>query len=167
VNDQSVTKVNSIRPGCLANMFWSFIKVAQNQGAAGVDRVTMDDFSKGLSSRLKRLTKMLATEEKPEETSSHDSREDEVGERSQPEIHHRWPNTFFANAGLFSLVTAHRLTSQSSQKKNHQPESRVREIRTHSSEGRETGLPYPDLGFVSDFCRDCKSSGDYEMVTLI
>ena len=167
MNDQSITKVNSIRPGCLANLFWSFTKVAQNQGAAGVDRVTIDDFSKGLSSRLKRLTKTLATEE----NSSHDSREYEAGKRSQPGIHHRWPNTFFANSGLFSLVTAHRLTSQSLQKKNHQPESRVREIRTYSSEGREagnaTGLPYPYLGFVSDFCRDCKSSGDYEMVTLI
>ena len=30
--------------------------------------------------------------------------------------HHRWPNTFSANAGLFSLVTAHRLASQSSQR---------------------------------------------------
>lgn len=43
-----------------ANLFWSFTKVAQNRGAAGVDRVTIDDFSKGLVPRLKRLTKTLA-----------------------------------------------------------------------------------------------------------
>ncbi len=43
-----------------ANLFWSFTRVAQNRGAAGVDRVTIDDFSKGLSPRLKRLTKTLA-----------------------------------------------------------------------------------------------------------
>ena len=43
-----------------ANLFWSFTKVAQNRGAAGVDRVTIDEFSKGLSPRLKRLTKTLA-----------------------------------------------------------------------------------------------------------
>lgn len=43
-----------------ANLFWSFTKVARNRGAAGVDRVTMDDFSQGLSPRLKRLAKTLA-----------------------------------------------------------------------------------------------------------
>ena len=42
-----------------ANLFWSFTHVAQNRGAAGVDRVTIDQFSKGLVPRLKRLTKTL------------------------------------------------------------------------------------------------------------
>ena len=42
-----------------ANLFGAFVKVARNRGAAGVDRVTTDDFSKGLSPRLKRLTKTL------------------------------------------------------------------------------------------------------------
>lgn len=42
-----------------ANLFWAFVKVARNRGAAGVDRVTIDDFSKGLSPRLKRLTLTL------------------------------------------------------------------------------------------------------------
>ena len=43
-----------------ANLFWSFTKVAQNKGAAGVDHVTIDQFAKGLAPRLKRLTKTLA-----------------------------------------------------------------------------------------------------------
>jgi len=30
--------------------------------------------------------------------------------------HHRWPNTFFTDAGLFSLVAAHRLVCQSSKR---------------------------------------------------
>ena len=30
--------------------------------------------------------------------------------------HHRWRNSFFADAGLFSLVAAHRLVSQSSKR---------------------------------------------------
>lgn len=43
-----------------ANLFWSFTKVAQNKGAAGVDHVTIDQFAKGLAPRLGRLTKTLA-----------------------------------------------------------------------------------------------------------
>ena len=43
-----------------ANLFWSFTQVAQNQGAAGVDHVTIDQFATGLVPRLRRLTKMLA-----------------------------------------------------------------------------------------------------------
>ena len=43
-----------------ANLFWSFTQVARNQGAAGVDHVTIDQFAKGLVPRLKRLTKTLA-----------------------------------------------------------------------------------------------------------
>ena len=34
--------------------------------------------------------------------------------RGRGRDHHRWPNAFFANAGLFSLVAAHRLACQSS-----------------------------------------------------
>ena len=36
--------------------------------------------------------------------------------RGRGQDHHRWPNSFFANAGLFSLVTAHRLACQSSKR---------------------------------------------------
>ena len=43
-----------------ANLFWSFTNVARNQGAAGVDHVTIDQFAKGLAPRLKRLTQTLA-----------------------------------------------------------------------------------------------------------
>lgn len=43
-----------------ANLFWSFTNVAQNQGAAGVDHVTIDQFATGLAPRLRRLTKTLA-----------------------------------------------------------------------------------------------------------
>ena len=43
-----------------ANLFWSFTRVARNRGAAGVDRVTIDQFATGLAPRLKRLTKTLA-----------------------------------------------------------------------------------------------------------
>ena len=43
-----------------ANLFWSFTQVAQNQGAAGVDHVTIDQFATGPVPRLRRLTKMLA-----------------------------------------------------------------------------------------------------------
>jgi RNA-directed DNA polymerase len=39
---------------------------------------------------------------------------------------HRWPNRYFAELGLFSLVTAHAAAVQSSQRLHHQPESRMR-----------------------------------------
>jgi RNA-directed DNA polymerase len=40
--------------------------------------------------------------------------------------HHRWPNRYFAELGLFSLVTAHATAVQSSRRLHHQPESRMR-----------------------------------------
>ena len=43
-----------------ANLFRSFTQVARNQGAAGVDHVTIDQFATGLVPRLRRLTKTLA-----------------------------------------------------------------------------------------------------------
>jgi RNA-directed DNA polymerase len=39
---------------------------------------------------------------------------------------HRWPNAFFAEQGLFSLVAAHCSVCQPSRRFNHQPESRMR-----------------------------------------
>jgi len=41
------------------NWYWAFVQVAQNKGAAGVDRVTIDDFTRRQSQHLKRLTKTL------------------------------------------------------------------------------------------------------------
>jgi len=41
------------------NLYWAWVHVAQNQGAAGVDRVSIDDFAKQLASTLKRLTQTL------------------------------------------------------------------------------------------------------------
>ena len=59
----------------------------------------------------------------------------------------RRQNAYFADRGLFNLVQARAEASQSFLREDHQPESRVREIRMHGSEGRETGdltgLPYP------------------------
>lgn len=48
--------------------------------------------------------------------------------------HNRWPNKYFADLGLYSLWSAHgRFTSPC--RDNHQPESRMREIRPSGSEG--------------------------------
>lgn len=41
------------------NLFWSWVQVAQNKGAAGVDHVSIDEFAKRLSPNLKRLTETL------------------------------------------------------------------------------------------------------------
>ena len=60
--------------------------------------------------------------------------------------HHRWPNVFFAEQGLLSLVAAHDLACQSSRRSNHRPESRMREIRPSGSEGggpNPIASPYP------------------------
>jgi RNA-directed DNA polymerase len=46
--------------------------------------------------------------------------------RGHGEDHHRWPNRYFAERGLFSLVAAHATAVQSSQRLHHQPESRMR-----------------------------------------
>ena len=59
--------------------------------------------------------------------------------RGRGRDHFRWPNRFFAAHGLFSLVAAHAEACQSCRRQNHRPESRVREIRTHGSEGGGTG----------------------------
>jgi hypothetical protein len=57
--------------------------------------------------------------------------------------HRRWPNAYFANLGLFIMDTAWARASQS-RCGNHWLESRVRENRTHGSEGGEDGvLLYP------------------------
>lgn len=40
--------------------------------------------------------------------------------------HHRWPNRYFAELGLFNLVIAHATVVQSSRRLHHQPESRMR-----------------------------------------
>jgi RNA-directed DNA polymerase len=47
--------------------------------------------------------------------------------------HRRWPNRFFATHGLYSLATAHAEASRSH--RDHQLESRMREIRLSGSEG--------------------------------
>ena len=44
-----------------ANLYWAFVQVARNKGAAGVDRVTIDDFTRRQSQHLKRLTKTLTS----------------------------------------------------------------------------------------------------------
>ena len=46
-----------------------------------------------------------------------------------------WPTAFFVEHGLFGLVTAHAAAVQSSSRYDHRPESRVRDIRQHGSEG--------------------------------
>lgn len=45
-----------------ANLYWSFVQVSRNKGAAGVDHVTIDEFARHQSKHLKRLTKTLADE---------------------------------------------------------------------------------------------------------
>ncbi len=60
----------------------------------------------------------------------------------------RWPNAFFAAQGLFSLVTAQGAASSILSEVTHQPESRMREIRTSGSEGggaKPIVSPYPYL----------------------
>lgn len=44
------------------NLFWSWAQVARNRGAAGVDRVTIDEFARHLAQNLKRLTQTLREE---------------------------------------------------------------------------------------------------------
>jgi hypothetical protein len=57
--------------------------------------------------------------------------------------HQRWPNTFFAARGLFTLCAAH-AQARHSRCGNQRLESRVRENRMHGSEGGEgTTLPDP------------------------
>jgi hypothetical protein len=56
--------------------------------------------------------------------------------------HLRWPNAFFAERGLFTLETAH-VQARRSRRGNQRLESRVRENRTHRSEGGEGDLPDP------------------------
>ena len=51
-------------------------------------------------------------------------------------IHKLWPNTYFANAGLFALHAAWH-TARQSRWGNHQLESRARECRLHGAEGGE------------------------------
>ena len=46
----------------------------------------------------------------------------------------RWPNAYFRQLGLFTLAEAHALLIRSLHE-THQPESRMREIRTFGSEG--------------------------------
>lgn len=41
------------------NLYWSWVQVAQNKGAPGVDHVTIDEFATRLSPNLKRLTQTL------------------------------------------------------------------------------------------------------------
>jgi hypothetical protein len=42
--------------------------------------------------------------------------------------HFRWPNKFFRENGLFSLVEAHQKLLQSSLRQNHRLESRMRYV---------------------------------------
>jgi RNA-directed DNA polymerase len=63
------------------------------------------------------------------------------------EDHQRWPNTFFAAQGLFTMTAAWKLASQS-RCGNHRLESRVRENRTHGSEGGDAESRFRPL---SDF----------------
>jgi RNA-directed DNA polymerase len=53
--------------------------------------------------------------------------------------HQRWPNAYFSKHGLLSLVAAHAEAIQSSRRKDHRLESRMRENRTYGSEGGATG----------------------------
>jgi len=61
--------------------------------------------------------------------------------------HARWPNAFFAGQGLFTMVEARALASQS-RCWNHQLESRVRENRMHGSEGGEGVGPFRPLSWT-------------------
>jgi Group II intron, maturase-specific domain/Reverse transcriptase (RNA-dependent DNA polymerase) len=54
--------------------------------------------------------------------------------------HRRWPNAFFATAGLFALHTAWQ-TARHPRCGNHRLESRMRENRTYGSEGGEGTRP--------------------------
>ena len=56
--------------------------------------------------------------------------------------HRLWPNAYFAEGGLFTMREAYILARQS-RWGNHRLESRVRENRTHGSEGGE-GATLPD-----------------------
>ena len=56
--------------------------------------------------------------------------------------HQRWPNAYFAKAGLFALHTAWQSARQS-RSGNHRLESRVRENRTHGSQGG-VAMSHPD-----------------------
>jgi group II intron maturase len=56
--------------------------------------------------------------------------------------HQRWPIAFFAAPGLFTLQTTH-ATARHSRCGNRQLESRVRENRTHGSEGGEAAPSRP------------------------
>jgi hypothetical protein len=51
--------------------------------------------------------------------------------------HYIWPNAFFKERGLFSLVDARAQDSQSLKKVNHQLESRMRENRGSEGGGAE------------------------------
>ena len=53
--------------------------------------------------------------------------------------HREWPNAFFAEQGLFSLVAAHALARPSSRRYDHRLESRMRENRLSGSEGGGIG----------------------------
>jgi hypothetical protein len=57
---------------------------------------------------------------------------------------YRWPNAYFAEQGLFSLVTASAQERQILYEVNHQLESRMRENRRSGSVGGgATSSPYP------------------------
>ena len=57
----------------------------------------------------------------------------------------RWPNAYFHESGLFSMHAARQLAGQSSRRQDRQLESRVREIRTHGSEGGAAQSNAPSL----------------------
>jgi hypothetical protein len=50
-----------------------------------------------------------------------------------------WPNAYFAEHGLFSYATTYARPVNPPRGKNHQPESRMREIRKSGSEGGGPG----------------------------
>jgi len=58
--------------------------------------------------------------------------------RGRGNDHQRWPNAYFAKHGLFSLAAAHEQLVNPRGGTMHQLESRVRENRTHGSEGGVT-----------------------------
>ena len=53
--------------------------------------------------------------------------------------HYRWPNVYFHERGLYSLVQAHARLWQSSRRSYHRPERRMREIRMSGLEGGRPG----------------------------